>query len=98
QMNGDSGGDTLFGDDGADVMWGGRGCDPSDGEDVVPAGQTCTYPTNATDEGTAGSFGNTRDSVVTVPGSGATFTLTDGNVDYLFGGHGGTSAASQAGA
>jgi hypothetical protein len=27
-MNGDSGGDTLFGDDGSDVMWGGRGCDP----------------------------------------------------------------------
>jgi len=97
-MNGDSGGDTLFGDDGSDVMWGGRGCDPASPEDTVPAGQTCLYPNDATQEGTAGSFANTRDAVETVPGTGTPFTLPDGNVDYLFGGHGGTSTASINGA
>jgi hypothetical protein len=92
-MNGDSGGDTLFGDDGSDVMWGGRGCDPTDGEDLVPAGQSCAFPNDATQEGTAGSFANTRDALLTAPGTTVQFTLKDGNVDYLFGGHGGTSAA-----
>jgi Ca2+-binding RTX toxin-like protein len=97
-MNGDSGGDTLFGDDGGDVMWGGRGCDPTDGEDVVPAGQSCTFPNDATQEGTPGAFGNTRDALLTTPGTATPFTLKDGSVDYLFGGHGGTSTASLQGA
>jgi hypothetical protein len=97
-MNGDSGGDTLFGDDGADVMWGGRGCDPASPDDPVPAGQSCNYPNSAADEGTPGAFLNTRDSLETVPGTNTTFTVPDGNVDYEFGGHGGTSPASIAGA
>jgi Ca2+-binding RTX toxin-like protein len=97
-MNGDSGGDTLYGDDGADVIWGGRGCDPASRDDPVPAGQSCNYPNSAADEGTPGAFLNTRNSVETVPGTNTTFTLFDGEVDYMFGGHGGTSPASIAGA
>jgi hypothetical protein len=95
-MNGDSGGDTLFGDDGSDVIWGGRGCDPTDGEDLVPSGQTCAFPNDSTQEGTAGSYGNTRDALLTVPGTSSTFRLGDGSLDYIFGGHGGTSAGSVA--
>jgi Ca2+-binding RTX toxin-like protein len=92
-MNGDGGGDVVFGDVGADVLWGGRGCDPSPASEDYIAGCALS-PVDQPGKGAA-----VQDSIVTVPdGRGTTFQLTAGSIDQLFGGKGGTSPASLAGA